>query len=211
MKLLQLIISIFVITLAACTIKPKEAPESTGQAVDGADSATDKIDSNSSYMPVAAFVQEDIRRVDSFYAGILKKSSKDGKKDSAYIQHSDFHEIAKQFVDKAFDSTNFRQGFTETPLMDQTTQLMNFIYNAKSDSQALRKVIVYISPGVTGDKVDRVYMEKRYSRGDTTIEQKLSWRMKHYFYILTMIEPKKGKPVTKMEKVIWEPQDFTNE
>jgi hypothetical protein len=88
---------------------------------------------------------------------------------------------------------------------------MNFIYNAKTDSQALRKVIVYISPGMSGDKVDRIYMEKKYSQGDTTVDQKLSWRMKHYFYILTMLQPKTGKPVTKVDKVIWEPQDFTNE
>jgi hypothetical protein len=208
MKALQLIISIFVITLTACTIKPKEAPENAGPAVD---STTNKVDTNSSYMPVAAFVQEDIRRVDSFYAGILKKSTKEGKKDSAYIQNADFHILAQSFLDKALDSASFREGFTETPLMDQTTQQMNFIYNAKKDTQALRKVIVYISPSINGDKVDRVYMEKKYFHGDTTIDQKLSWRMKHYFYILTMLEPKKGKPVTKVDKVIWEPQDFTNE
>jgi hypothetical protein len=208
MKALQLIFFIFVITLTACTIKPKEASENAGPIVD---SSAEKIDSSSSYMPVAAFVQEDIRHVDSFYAGILKKTTRDGKKDSGYIQNADFHSFAQLFLDKALDSSNFRQTFTETPLFDTTTKEMDFIYNAKTDSQTLRKVIVYVKPSVYGDKVDRIYMEKKFSKGDTAVDQKLNWRMKHYFYILTMLQPKAGKPVMKVEKVIWEPQDFKNE
>src|SRR5258708_3027975 len=111
MKALQLIITIFVITLAACTIKPKGAPENAGTTA--TDSSSEAVDTSKGYLPVTAFVQEDMRRVDTFYAAILKKNTKDGKKDSVYIQHSDFHSIAKVFLDKAFDSANFQQQFTE--------------------------------------------------------------------------------------------------
>ena len=61
------------------------------------------------------------------------------------------------------------------------------------------------------DKIDRIYMEKESREGDTRVQQKLSWKMKHYFYIITEKIPVSGPSSTTVEKVIWDPQDFSDE
>ena len=63
----------------------------------------------------------------------------------------------------------------------------------------------------TGDKVNRIYMEKEFTRGDTAFHQKLTWKSDAYFYIVSIKQPNNGPAVTSMEKVIWDPQYFSEE
>jgi hypothetical protein len=168
-----------------------------------------------SYMPVADFIKSDIKRVDSFAGGILKKVNMNGKKDSLYIQVPQFQQLAGQFLLPELDSTSFQQNFSESSLMDETTQLLNFIYTPKEEASAqpgsLQKVIVYIKPNLANDKVNRIYMERAFNSGDTLVQQKLTWKIEGYFYVLTIRQPKAGPAVTSMEKVIWDPQQFAGE
>jgi hypothetical protein len=92
--------------------------------------------------------------------------------------------------------------------MDETTQMLNFIYTQNQPNWPLQKVMVYIKPSLSNDKVNRVYMEREFTSGDTVVQQKLTWKMQEYFYIISMRQPKNGPAVTSMEKVIWDPQYF---
>ena len=91
-------------------------------------------------------LQGDIRNVESYAAGILRKATIKGKKDSAFIQLPDFQRIAKQFLLKELDSALFQEPFQETSFMDQTTQMLNFIYTQKNTDSPLQKVMVYVKP-----------------------------------------------------------------
>jgi len=167
-------------------------------------------DSLSSHLPVLDFLQGDIRRVDSFASGILRKTTVQNKKDSAYIKLEEFHRLADQFLLSELDSTFFRQHFEETSLMDESSGQINFIYTAVTPEPTLRQVIVYIAPSPDSyDKIDRIYMETAMTRNDTIIEKKYNWKMDKYFYVLTISQPKDGTPVTRMEKVIWDPRYFS--
>jgi hypothetical protein len=92
--------------------------------------------------------------------------------------------------------------------MDETTEMINFIYPAKDTSTRLRKVVVYIRPSLSVDKVNRIYMEKEFRDGQDFVQQKLTWVIEKYFYILTIKHPQQGSPVTSIEKVIWDPQSY---
>jgi hypothetical protein len=74
----------------------------------------------------------------------------------------------------------------------------------------LRNVMAFLQPSLATDQVKRIYMERSFNSGDTTIEQKLTWKMMEYFYVITIRQPKNGPAVTSMEKVIWDPQDFAD-
>jgi hypothetical protein len=202
MKRIKLLIPALLLLAVACKHKPKAATAVT---------ATEDSVSTGSYLPVADFIRNDIIRVDSFSGGILKKGNINGKKDSSYIQLPVFHQLAKQFLLPELDSTSFHEHFTESSLMDQTTEMLNFIYTPKQADWPLRKVMVYITPGSTGDKVNRIYMEKEFTRGDTAFHQKLTWKCDAYFYIVSLSQPKNAPAVTSMEKVIWDPQYFSEE
>jgi hypothetical protein len=201
MKRINLLIPALILLAVACKNKPKTTPD----AATGKDSLENK-----SYMPVADFIRNDITRVDSFAGGIVRKITVNGKKkDSAFIQLPTFHQLASQFLLPELDSASFHGHFTESSLMDETTQMIQFIYSGKQNDWPLRNVMVYVKPSLNEDQVSRVYMERDFTSGDTTIQQRFTWKMQEYFYIITMKQPKTGPAVTTMDKVIWDPEFFS--
>lgn len=197
MKRIFLLLPALVLLAIACKHKPK-ATDTANQP------ATDSL-TNTSFLPVADFIKNDITKVDSFAGGIVHKVIVNGKKDSSFIQLPAFHQLANQFLLPELDSASFRSHFTEQSLMDETTQMLNFIYTGKQNNGSLRNVMVYIKPSLQNDKVSRIYMERDFASGDTTIHQRLTWKMEESFYIITVRQPKAGPAVTTMEKVIWDP------
>ncbi|MBO9200264.1 MULTISPECIES: hypothetical protein [Niastella] len=202
MKRINLLIPALILLAVACKHKPQ-------QPAGDAQSTQDSLNA-STYLPIADFIKGDINRVDSFAGGILKKGNINGKKDSAYIQPAEFHKLASQFLMPELDSTSFHEHFKEHSLMDETTQMLNFIYTAKEPAGSLYSVMVYLQPSLQTDQVNRIYMERSFKSGDTTIEQKLTWKLQEYFYVVTVRQPKNGPAVTSMEKVIWDPQLFAD-
>ncbi len=202
MKRINLLLPALLTLAVACKHKPQQPAGDAQLTQDSLASGT--------YLPIADFIKSDIVKVDSFAGGILKKVNTDGKKDSAYIQLAQFHQLANQFLLTELDSSSFQEHFTEHSLMDETTQMLNFIYTAKEPAGSLRSVMVYLQPSLSTDQVKRVYMERSFSSGDTAIDQKLTWKMMEYFYVVTIRQPKNGPAVTTMEKVIWDPQYFAD-
>lgn len=200
MKLINLLVPALLLLGVACKHKPKEPAVAT----------TRDSTENKSYLPVADFIRNDITRVDSFAGGIMRKITVDGKKkDSNFIQLPAFHQLASQFILPELDSASFHEHFKESSLMDETTEMIQFIYSGKVGEWPLRTVMVYINPSLANDQVNRVYMEKDFSSGDTSIQQRFTWKMGEYFYITTVKQPKNGPAVTTIDKVIWDPEYFS--
>lgn len=202
---MKLFTSIFLLAILVISCKEKTKPAS------GSANSTPTADSVSTYLPVQELVQADIRQVDSFAGGILKKTFRDGiQQDSVFVDRTAFYQAAGAFFSPDLDSARFRQLFIESSLMDETTQLLNFIYTSKDNQQPLRKVVVYIAPSLGVDKPNRIYLEKEFQQGDTLVRQKLTWKMQQYFYILTVKEPATGTGSAYMEKFLWDPQTFAD-
>lgn len=205
-----LLLLILTTSLFSCRDKAEE-PKQEAAPAPASPVAAANADSAENYLPVKAFLQTEIRNVESYAAGILRKANIKGRKDSAFIQLPQFQRTAEQFMLKEFDSAFFRDHFKETSFMDQTTQMLNFIYTPKDNSSSLQKAVIYVQPTETGNQTDRLYFETVYNQGDTLIEKKLTWKMRKYFYILTVKQPKSGNSITSMEKLIWDPQHFGDE
>jgi len=198
-----LLLSILLAGLISCgdKVEKQSAPDNT---------ADTKADSAGTYLPIADLLRDDIRRVDSFAAGILRKAAINGKQDSSFVKLPAFHHLARQFLLKELDSAYFRNNFKEASLLDESSRMVNFIYTPQDPESSLRRVMVYVSPSLGQDTPDRLYLETAASQGDTLIEKKLTWKMRKYFYIVTIKHPKSGDPVTTMEKLIWDPQHFAD-
>lgn len=201
-----LLLLILTTALFSCGDKPEEPKQEAplpGTAT-GSDSAE-------SYLPIKELLQAEVHNVESYAAGILRKANSEGKKDSAFIKLPQFQRIAEQFMLKELDSAFFSSHFKETSFMDQTTQMLNFIYTPTDSTSSLQKAVIYVQPSETSSNMDRLYFETAYNRGDTLVEKKLTWKTRKYFYILTVKQPKSGNAITTMEKLIWDPQHFADQ
>jgi hypothetical protein len=170
--------------------------------------STTVADSNATYIPVADLIRADLKYVDSFAGGVLKRTTINDKKDSSFIKPAQLHLEANAFLLPELEPEAFRRSFKETSLMDETTELLQFIYTPLDATSSLRNVVVYVDPASTNNDVSRIYMEREWAAGDTLIRQKLTWKMKQFFYIITTREPRQGKSVTSIEKLIWDIGQF---
>jgi len=164
-----------------------------------------------SYLPIASFINEDIRNVEAFAAGILLKTKKGQKTDSIFIKPEEFKNIAREFLASELDTAIFHNEFTEESIADQTPQSVNFIYTSGNDKTILRKAIVYTTPSQTNHKVSRIYMEKENKSGDTTIKQKLTWKIKQYFIITEIRQTPQGFNSVITRKATWDPQLYADQ
>ena len=132
--------AIFIILFIASSCKDK-----TGEPVNnttGTDSAKATNDSSAAYLPIGDLIREDIQRVDSFAGGLLKKTTINGKKDSAFITPQQFHQAAAAFLIPELEPTAFRKSFTENSHQYGTTEMLQFIYTPNKPATALRNVVV---------------------------------------------------------------------
>lgn len=189
--------------LVSCKQKSKN-DESAAVNNPSADSAT----ANRTNLPVNSFIQEDRDKVESFAAGILKKSTIDGKMDSSFIQLAEFKTLSRQFDLPGFDSAYFTNHYTETSFLEQNTNTVQFLYSAREASNPVRKIILYVKQSDAGDKVDMIYVERDFNYEDTATSQRLTWKMGHYFIIATNQETPGGYRKNSKDQVIWESADF---
>lgn len=169
-------------------------------------------DTTATYLPITDLIRQDILRVDSFAGGILRKITIRGKKDSAFSNPAAFRQAAKAFLMPELETAAFSKAFRETSIMDETTGQIQFIYFPRDHAAILDKVVVYVVPasssGSSTDNVSRFYIEKKWMEGDTLIQQKLTWKTRQYFYIITIRQPKEQLSSTSIEKWIWDPEYF---
>ena len=195
---------LFTCSIAACKNKEQSTPPSGSEAV-----PNDK--EPKSYLPIASFINEDIRNVDAFAAGILLKTKTGQKTDSFFIKPEEFKNIAREFLVPDLDSSIFYNEFSEESIADQASQTINFIYTSRSDKTILRKAIVYATPSQANYKISRIYMEKQNQSGDTTIIQKLTWKIKQYFIITEIRQTSQGLNSVITRKATWDPQLYADQ
>lgn len=169
------------------------------------------VQETKSYLPIQDFIQEDMRRVDSFAGGVLLRTMAGKKTDSFFIDHEKFRDLAEAFFMPELDSLYFHTHYTEASLMDETTQMLNFIYTADSSVTGLKKAMVYISPSLSIDKINRIYLEKDLRLGDTLVTRKMTWKMRQYIIIIENKQTPSGYDATVIRKAIWDPSKFTEE
>lgn len=168
-------------------------------------------DTVKNYLPVLDLIKEDIKRVDSFAGAILLRTSTEKKKDSSYIDLVAFNKSTADFLPGELEIASFQNNFKESSFVDESSQVVNFMYTPTNTDATVRKVVIYIPPSLGTDKVNRVYMEKEFKKGDTIISQKLTWKMRSYFIIAENRQTPDGKSTVTTRKAIWDVRLFNEE
>jgi len=199
----------WIFLLLICNIVACKNKEQSTAATDSGTVPNEK--EPKSYLPIASFINEDISNVEAFAAGILLKTKTGQKTDSFFIKPEEFKKMAGEFLVPELDSAIFLNEFSEESIADQSTQTINFIYSSENDKTVLRKAIVYVTQSQAHDNVSRIYMEKEKRSGDTTIQQKLTWKMKQYLIITEIHQTPQGFNSVITRKAIWDSRLYADE
>jgi hypothetical protein len=170
------------------------------------DTDTTEKEAKGNYFPVKDYLLSEIAYVDSMPFRIVRYEIRNGKTDSAIIVARDFDRLAQAFLPAGIDSTAFEKNFTENSFMDQTTQALTFNYTIKNQDSGLQRVDVLATPNPGFDKVKSIYMEQNLKRNDTSILERMTWKAKRRFQIISIYSPSKAASFTSQLDVIWDPQ-----
>ena len=170
--------------------------------------STEQTEATTAYIPVSEFIRTEIMAVDSTPTGILRRITYKDKTDSAFIKPAEFDELAKVFLPAELEYERFQKSFKESSFMDQTTESLAFTYESTDSTSTVRRVDILATPSLDMDKIKNVYIERTYMSGDTTIEQKMTWKAKKSFQVITLKSVQGGTPDVHQLKVIWDPFSY---
>jgi|SRR5215467_2491272 len=159
------------------------------------------------FFPVADYIKSEIAYVDSIPVGLVKFTTINGKKDSAFIKTEDFDKLAKSFLPKEIADSMFEAQFDETSFFDQTTQLSTFTYSTKNPNLKIQRVDVVAEPNSGFSKVRSIYMEEKENVSDTLITRKMYWRSKKSFDIITLTQFDGQQTLSNQLRVVWDNRD----
>ncbi len=185
--------------LPACVNHNPSVTTTTKDSLADGDSTTSK----NNFFPVADFLETEILAVDSTPLAICRYMVRKDKKDSAFISVPAFNTLAMQFLPAELKDSSLEKNFTESSFADRATRSINFTYSPLDKNSALQRVDVMTMAGPRAQEVRSIYLEKRSVAGDSVILQKLLWRAKHSFQIITLTRVKGGPPIEDLVRVVW--------
>ena len=162
---------------------------------------------STNFFPVLDFMQSEIHYVDSLPLGITQYHIVNGHTDTTYIQAASFNILAQQFVPSQLEPKFFSQAYSETSFMDQTMQVVTFTYAAKHPEESVKRVDVLANPSGGMNQVKSIYLEKIHDSSHVRIIQKMYWKARRNFLIVTTTQAP-GLPASVDQlKVVWDNRD----
>lgn len=158
------------------------------------------------FFPVADFIGGQVKMIDSMQLPLSKSVTIGTKTKLEAVTDQEFKSLALHFREPDINQPGLKMKYKETSIADQSIPSVTLTYSTTDTSLLVQKISVFIKPDpVNNDKVNAVYIEKMFAKGDTVFNQKLYWKTGKNFQITT--EKKTGGKLLPVEqvKVIWDP------
>jgi hypothetical protein len=181
----------------ACAHHPRQPSSQPADTLSKPDTA------GNAYFPVADVLESEIRQIDTMPVAIRKYIIRNGHTDSAFIKPAEFHLLAMQFVVPEFRNGQFEKDFTETSFIDNATHAATFTYSTANKDLALQRVDVIAVPRGTVHQLKSVYLERSRVSGDSSILDKMFWRVGRQLQVISLISVKGAPPVQRQLIVSW--------
>lgn len=187
--------------ISSCHSPAKPAEDSKAPLADSS--------SNKYFFAVSDYIGGQVTLIiDSFKYPLTKTITVKGKSNLSSATDNELRALADQFRNPNINDSSIHKFYKETSIADQSNALVTFEYAATNASLPVQKIDVYIKPDpVAADKVTSVYIEKVFTKGDTTFSQKLYWKTAKNAQVITEKQVAgKSLPVEQV-KIAWDPSE----
>jgi len=172
---------------SACRAKPKETEKEV------------------EFYPIGSFIKGEVLKLDTIPLAVLKKTTINGKTDSAYISKEEFKEAANIFLQPDITDPRLKKLYTESVFMDATLNMITLTYSPGENEAEVRKLDILLDP--ESNRLQRIYMEKLKKSGDSTINHKMMWNAGHSFQVITLTHVGNQPEIVKKEKWVWDDRE----
>src|SRR6478736_3822987 len=157
------------------------------------------------FYPVGSFINAEVLKLDTIPLAVLKKTTINGKTDSAYISKSEFKEDAKAFLEPDITDPKLKKLYTETVFMDATLNMITLTYSPGENEAEVRKLDVLLDPD--NNTLRRIYMEKQKKNGDSVVTRKMMWNAGHSCQVISLTKIGSQPELVKLEKWVWDDRE----
>ncbi len=160
----------------------------------------DEQEQKEDYFPVLSFLMGEIKKVDELPGGILKITEMDGRFDTVYISHEEFHDLVDGFLKEEIQPGNFKKNYSEELFYDQSIAATSYVYESKKPGQEIRRVDIIAKMGRIYHEVSSLFIEKSDPRSDTL--SRLLWTSGKAFQLTRTVPG--AENYTENFKVVWD-------
>ncbi len=165
---------------------------------------TAKEEKKKDFLPVIEFIAGELMRVDTIPYTLIKYTTVNNHTDSVFINRQELRNMTNEFLEVNIRDEKYKEFYDETSFVDNSTGTASFTYISNSPKVKLSRVDAYVNPET--QKINRVYLERNYTAGDTAINKKLLWQTKGNFIIVT-IKNFNNEESTVQEKIVWDEKE----
>lgn len=163
-----------------------------------------KTEPKEPFFPVRSYLLSQVAHVDSSMFRIIKITTVNGKKDTAFIQRQDFKKHAKDFTDLPDIAQNsLRDDYTETEIYDEEMQTAVLNYLPVGEEGEIRRQDVFIAPDRNGDKVKTIFIERMAEENGEPVRKLLTWEVDRKFRIVTISQQNTKNEKIETVEVVW--------
>ena len=173
-------------------------------------SATQTIQKDSippqDFFPVSEYIGGQLTLIlDTFRFPLTKTITIGGKSKLSSATDEELRQWAQYFRQPDINDSSLRKLYKETNIADQGTASVTLDYTTTNNSLPVQKIEVYIKADpVENDKVTGVYIEKNFSVGDTSFNQKLYWKTGKNMQVFTEKKVKDKLLPVEQVKITWD-------
>lgn len=163
-----------------------------------------KEESKEPFFPVRSYLQSQVAHIDSSVYRIIKITTLNGGKDTAFLKREDFKTAAKDFLDiPDIAAKKWKDDYTETQIYDEEMQTAVLNYMPVDNGGEIRRQDVFITPDQNGDKVKTIFIERFLEEGDIPVRKLLTWEVDRRFKIVTIRSQDTKNEKIETVEVVW--------
>jgi hypothetical protein len=164
-------------------------------------SKKEPVGDTANFYPVAGFFKKQIEYVDLHGYSIYLVRTIDGKKDSAGLSKEAFIAMSNDILKKVFPEKDAKAFYREAVFEDLSTDSYTLSYTTTDPARDVQSIDVLLTPETR--IVKRVFMKSQYKRGDTTIDEQLSWKADKSFQLNRSKQTPGGYHSTELNYINW--------
>lgn len=188
-----------VIILTSCSNNSNTAATNPDTAIAVVDTPAPK-----NYFPVNDFLKNEVTYADTYFGTYTKYVTTGNKTDSIVIKPEEFKQLATEFTTDELSKTALEKDYAEASFIDQSTGMATFTYSTSNDSLPVKRIDVLAKQGEGFDKINSIYIEKIYSKGDTAIRKKINWKSHKNVQVITETTVGTQAPKISHYKIVWD-------
>jgi hypothetical protein len=156
---------------------------------------------NIQFYPVVQQIDSQIHQVVTTPYYLYEKRTIGNVTDSVAINTLQFKKLASEFLHSDISDNTVKKFYKETVFSDLTTKSITLNYTTNHPDLRVRSIDVLLDEET--QLLKRIFINKTYVTGDSTIEFKLGWKANRSFSLNKITTLKTGKQLVEQHLVVW--------